>query len=192
VTVTPVLVTRGDVPMTEIVASLVFDRPPVIWNNATTKDLGAYGRYAALDRVDTSHVYFQDDDCVVEPGNQERLAAEAAATPDLWVSNMRVNHNAGMPYLALPGYGAVAPVAAVLAARDRWKRAEPEDFASDDFLRVGCDIVIPVLCRSRMVDLGHESFAYAWDEGRTHRLPGYLEKKAWYYRTAAAMRGTDV
>ena len=63
--VTPVLVTRGDVPLDEILATLPYG-PPVIWDNSERPyDAGVFGRYAALSEVETPVVFVQDDDCLV-------------------------------------------------------------------------------------------------------------------------------
>lgn len=75
--VTPIIVTRGDVDLSEILETMLGPgvRPlteyqvakPVIWNNARAGvDLQTFGTFAAMAVVETNLVYFQDDDVVVE------------------------------------------------------------------------------------------------------------------------------
>jgi hypothetical protein len=183
--VTAVIVTRGDVDLAPIVESLIW--PHAIWDNARLHDWGAYGRYVAATLVKSPLIYVQDDDCIVPPDVQRALLAEHE--PGVLVSNMNPNHNAGMPLLALPGWGAIFDRHLPAVAFEKWAAAEPDDDGSDDFFRVGCDIVFPVLTPSRMVDLGHENLPHAWDAHRTHVQPGYKAKKDWYYRRATEIRG---
>ena len=51
--VSAVLVTRGNVDMTAIVESLPFD-DVVVWDNSIRNDLGIYGRYAAIAEANCS------------------------------------------------------------------------------------------------------------------------------------------
>lgn len=191
--VTAVLVTRGDqeLAIQQIIASLIFDNV-VVWNNAAPRvpDLGAYGRYMLCRQgVTTPWVWLQDDDCVVSGAVQQAMLDEMGCDGTPWLSNMNPWHNAGMPLLALPGWGALAHTASVVAADSRWRDQQPDDWASDDYRRVGCDIVIPVLLPNRMIDFGHENLSFAWDQGRTHLQPGYGAKKSRYYQQAAEIRG---
>ena len=109
--VTAVLVTRGDVDLEPIVSTLIFDRL-IVWNNAAVgvEDMGAYGRYAALDHVETSHVYYQDDDCTVSADAQAGLVWQASRHPERMVSNMREHHNAGMPHLHIGFLSSIDPI----------------------------------------------------------------------------------
>lgn len=186
--VTAVIPTRGNVDLAQILDTLVFAEV-VVWDNAErSRDLGAYGRYAAaLGEVKTAVVYTQDDDCLITPASQRGLLDEYE--DGLWLSNMPADWNGnGMPWLALPGWGALFNVALIQSAVARWDSAYPQDFASDDFRRIGCDIVIPVLCPSRMIDLGHENLPHAEDAARTCKRGDYQAKKRWYYKTASELR----
>jgi hypothetical protein len=181
--VTAVIPTRGDVPLGPILRSLIFDHV-IVWNNSLCGDHGALARW--MFGNDASAVYTQDDDCLVPADAQRALCA--AYEPGLLVSNMNPGHNAGMPHLALPGWGAVFDPFETNAAAERWADAEPGDHGGEDWMRIGCDIVIPTLCRSVMLDLGHENLPYAWDGHRTHLQHGYHDKKRWYYQRACELR----
>jgi hypothetical protein len=183
--VTAVLVTRGDCDLSPILESLVF-RNVLVWDNARQQDLGAYGRYEALGSVFTEHVFVQDDDCIVDPEAQLALLAEFDHHGI--VANMPTHWNgSGMPLLALPGWGAVFHRLHPHVAFLRWQEAEPDDWHSADFNRIGCDIVFPVLTPSRMIDLGHTNLEHAEAANRTCKQPGYQLKKSWYYERAEAI-----
>lgn len=183
--VTAILVTRGDCDLGPILDSLVF-RAVLVWDNARQPDCGAYGRYIACETAFTEAVFVQDDDCIVSPEAQLTLCE--MYEPGVLVSNMCEWHNANMPLLALPGWGAIFERNLAQVALDRWRDTHEADFYSDDFRRIGCDIVFPVLTPSWMVDLGHENLPYAWATNRTHLRPDYQGKKHWYYREAARLR----
>lgn len=187
--VTAIIVTRGDVALAPVIDCLIFSKIAV-WNNGDPRnpDLGAYGRYKAIERTDTPAVFFIDDDCTITEEAQRALLD--AYADGLFVSNMDPNHNGGQyPLLALPGWGSICRRDLPEAAFETWRQAHPDDYGSDDFLRIGCDIVFPVLAPlSMMIDLGHENLPHAYVEGRTWRREGYLERKAWYYRNAEALR----
>lgn len=185
--VTAVIVTRGDVDLDPILETLIFP-DVIVWDNsARPNDLGAAGRYAGVAEAQTPIVFFQDDDCIVSPGAQRALLE--AYVDGFFVSNMNPDHNRGQyPLLALPGWGSLVRGDLTEAALSRWREAHPDDYGSDDFLRIGCDIVFPVLTPSRMVDLGHENLPHATAPDRTWRRRDYLGKKAWYYREAEALR----
>ena len=62
--ISAVIVTRGDVALEPIIASLPFDEI-VIWDNSKELDRKVYGRYLGVDRTSTPYVYVQDDDAIV-------------------------------------------------------------------------------------------------------------------------------
>jgi hypothetical protein len=186
--VTACLVTRGDVDLEPILSSLIF-RNVLVWDNSRLEDLGAAGRYEAATRALGDVIYTQDDDCLVPP--EVQLALLESYAPGILLSNMDPNHNGtAMPYLALPGWGSLFDADLPEQAWAKWAAAGRDDFKSDSFRRIGCDIVFPVLTSSKMIDLGHENLPYAWDSHRTNLRPGYAERKGWYYQRAAEIRQT--
>jgi hypothetical protein len=151
------------------------------------EDLGAFGRYEAAAHALTGVCFTQDDDCVVDPEAQLQLLEEYE--PGLLVSNMRADWNgSAMPLLALPGWGAVFDSHLPAHAFQAWHPYVIAGQRDDDFRRVGCDIVFPVLTPSRMLDLGHTNLEHAEAPNRTCKQPGYQQKKAWYYRRAEELR----
>lgn len=82
--VSAIIVTRGNVDLSEILASLPVEWERVVWDNTGTcevydgpnrmvsrvaldvPDLAVFGRYAAIEHSSGDLIYVQDDDCVVE------------------------------------------------------------------------------------------------------------------------------
>lgn len=182
--VAAIIVTRGDVPLD---TSYLIWPEVIVWDNSQEFDLGAYGRYQAIGSTSAPIIFFIDDDCTVT--TEAQLGLLAAYEDGVFVSNMNPAHNGGLyPLLALPGWGSLTHRDLPMQAFTRWREAHPGDWLSDDFLRIGCDIVFPVLTESKMIDLGHDNLPHAHAEGRTWRRTDYPEKKAHYYREAAALR----
>lgn len=128
-----VLVTRGDVDLSEIVRSLTgcaaeiivwnndpngktaaelvnavaaVSTVPVIWANTEARDLSVYGRYAALRAVPAgAPVLVQDDDCVLPPASLEKLLD--AYVPGELVCNMPAVFRAHYSDSGLVGFGAL-------------------------------------------------------------------------------------
>ena len=78
--VSAIIVTRGDVDLGDIVASLPSEWELLVWDNGARvvhgrprsatlwmveDDLSVYGRYAAIEYASHDLIYVQDDDCVV-------------------------------------------------------------------------------------------------------------------------------
>ena len=67
---TAILVTRGNVPLDEVVRSFsIAEFDLKTWNNSRHLDFSVFGRYVAASGLPlwTKVVYFQDDDCVTDP-----------------------------------------------------------------------------------------------------------------------------
>jgi hypothetical protein len=64
VKVSACLVTRGDVDLSPILDTLLYDEL-IIWDNSKREDLGIYGRYAAIQEAKHDVIYTQDDDLIV-------------------------------------------------------------------------------------------------------------------------------
>ena len=66
--ITPVIVTRGDVNLSEIAMSLKGFGLTFVWNNAHGPNMGPLGQFLAGCYFQTMQIlYFQDDDCVTDP-----------------------------------------------------------------------------------------------------------------------------
>jgi hypothetical protein len=179
--VSAVLVTRGDVDLEPILASLPF-ADLVVWDNSQReRDLGAFGRYAAIAEAKHEVIYTQDDDLIVQR-HDELLAA--------WEEGMVV---ANMPawktdYLdtVLIGYGSLFNRSAPQAAFERYARFYEID--DEDFYRIGADFVFPLLTPFKRGDFGIAELPYAHAADRTYRHPDYRQKKQMYLRQARRVR----
>jgi len=177
--VSAVLVTRGDVDLTEILASLEAFDEVVIWNNQLEEDLSVYGRYAGILQARNEIVYVQDDDCLVDAERLVRVAA-AYALERQAVCNMPESRWADYPDSALVGWGAVFH-------RDLPQKAFAR-FDSADLLATvlsggapsfldRCDNVFTVLTDCVKVDIGFQHLPWAETTGRMFTTPGHADER---------------
>lgn len=127
--ITAVIVTRGDQPLDEILASIPKDWDTAVWDNGARqlrrdgahgsyqaewsgnehygplRDISVYGRYEAIDHVDGNVIVVQDDDCVLTPEAFDELVA--AYKPGHVVCNMPERFRPHYPDSALVGFGAI-------------------------------------------------------------------------------------
>ena len=202
--VTAVLVTRGDVDLAPVLASLPPAWEVIVWDNSVREDLAVYGRYAALEEVATALVYCQDDDCIVsDPQALVRAWHESRATavndarsllhesPENLreiaqgrhvVCNMpaRFRHDFYVDH-ALVGFGAVFQRDAPARAFARWFGTERSHRIDDTpewsrFYRT-CDIVFTGLTRRVLVDVPHEDREFASAPGRMWMSHGHVQER---------------
>lgn len=175
--VSAVLVTRGNVDMQPIVESLPFD-DIVVWDNSRRDDLGIYGRYAAIAEAKHGLIYTQDDDLLVpaaaelvdrySPGVLTVNMPERYDIP--WPSRGSVFHR-DLPETAFARYRERFPV-------DRW------------FTHQACDGIFCLTVPTRRVDLGHVNLRHAFDDGRVSTSPGWWEDdRPLIQERAEALRG---
>jgi SAM-dependent methyltransferase len=169
--VSAVLVTRGNVDMAPIIASLPFD-DIVIWDNSSRgEDLSVYGRYAAIAEAKNDVIYVQDDDCIIS--HLPDLIAEYR--PGLVVANMPVDHLAGKETyddVVLVGWGALFQRDLPFAAFEEYAARYP----LDDLFRRQCDLVFTALTRHRRFDFGFEHLEHAYAEQAMYRQPGNYDE----------------
>ncbi len=103
--VSAVIVTRGDVDLTESLALLDRFDEVVIWNNTLEEDLAVYGRYAGIEQARNDVVFTLDDDCLVSHEAQDILLA--AYQPGVIIANMPEGRWDDYPDSCLVGWGAV-------------------------------------------------------------------------------------
>jgi hypothetical protein len=135
--VTPVLVTRGNVDLSEILRSfnnghwsrsaaeqIVWDNI-VIWDNSKLLNFGPFGQYVAATTANCSDiVFFQDDDCVTDP-------AEICQHWEVGkiVCNMPQEHQAN--YVKEPdklmGFGSVFSRSLIRPTFERYNKLFPVD-----------------------------------------------------------------
>lgn len=181
--VSAVLVTRGDVDLTEIVESLAPLAELVIWNNSLERDLAVYGRYHAIEQTLNRVIYVQDDDCVLAPDALDRLLA--AYEPGVVVCNVperfRPVYPADGSRGALIGFGAVFDYGLPEAAFDAFGQADFRGMRADDwparFFYRRCDNVFTTLTPLRMLDLPYRDLPWASAAGRMWTTPGHADER---------------
>lgn len=163
--VSGVLVTRGDQPTAKILASWPFP-DKVVWNNAEKPaDLKVYGRWAALSLCQHETVFVQDDDCLVPV---QALLARYEGT-------MLLNIPPGEKPLV--GWGAVVVKKPCMDAIGRYLASHPLD---DEFLRCA-DVVVTSLVPWERIDLGHDDLPWADTPERMFRAEGHYEERERVY-----------
>ena len=156
------LVTRGNVDMAPIVATLPYD-DIVIWDNSEREDLGIYGRYAGIAEAKHDIIFVQDDDLLVrchdkllaayEPG---RVLCNYPQPWDIpWVARGALFHR-DMPAAAFARYQAVFPL-------------------DHDFTHFMCDGIFALLSDFKMCDYGSEDLPYCNDDGRISSEGGWYK-----------------
>lgn len=154
-----VLVTRGDVDLTPILASLPLASRSlddvVVWDNSKRQDLKVYGRYAAIREAKHSIIYTQDDDCLVD--SAEVIAAYESGRV---VSNMpaekRSEYATLAPEIALLGWGACFDRDA-LSVFDRYIA----EFGCDELFLRECDRIFTALNPTKPIDVPFSHLPHA-------------------------------
>jgi hypothetical protein len=167
--VSAVIVTRGDHDLSPILDSLPYE-DIVVWDNSVERDLGIYGRYAAISRCKHSVIYTQDDDCIVrcheellENYRNNQIIANndeltAATDPDLvWLARgaMFRRDLPNRAFERMPGY-----------LRD-WT-----------FRHQTCDIYFAMLTPFEYITGAVENLDYAYDPGRVSTSDDWWQKRA--------------
>ena len=147
--VSAVLITRGDVDLEPILASLPYD-DVVIWNGRERDEQpGTYGRYLAMYEAQHDVVYLQDDDCVFS----EHDALLGEYQPGVLTAVYGHGENPdGLEDVALVHGGAVVDRSCSLRAFDKYLAAWPVD---EGFYREA-DMIHGTLCPSRQIQLPYE------------------------------------
>jgi hypothetical protein len=166
--VSAVIVTRGDVDMGPVIESLPFD-DVIVWDNATRTDFKVYGRYLAVAEAHGEYIYTQDDDCVV---SEESIAALLALrSPGSVVCNTTSAHRASYEplHIGLVGWGAVfqrdAPARAFARYAERWPM--------DDMFMRECDRIFTGLTPLRWAELPFEHLRHAGARDRMFYDPSH-------------------
>lgn len=178
--VAAVLVTRGDVDLEPIKATLPYGEI-VVWDNSRREQAYAYGRYLAIAETQAPVIYFQDDDCLVL--DHERLLAEYE--PGLITANMPLERTDYIDTVLL-GWGSLFDRNLPEQAFSRWQAAGYE-VESEEFQRIGADFIFPMLTPWKRVDVGHQNLPWARDQNRTFRQPGYVKIKRRFIRKARSL-----
>ncbi len=198
--VSAIIVTRGDVELTPIIDKE--DGWPeavheiVIWDNAALerRDLKVYGRYAAIAEASHSLIYVQDDDVVLPNEAIEEIIGQSengGAEYGRLVVNMPANfrHSFYQEH-ALVGFGACFHRNLPHIAFGRFWEQDVNTWLTHPlagfkwidpperelFLRT-CDIVFTGLTPYTMVDVVYEELPWTADETRMWKQPTHLEER---------------
>jgi hypothetical protein len=185
--VSAIIVTRGDVDLTEILASLPDDWEKIVWDNGlgrcinwTTKqihigcgDRAVYGRYAAIEYASGDLIFVQDDDCVIE--NAQEIVYESDSGGSAYgqlVCNLPKSRWPEFPDSCLVGWGSAfhRDLPNIALGRFAWY------YGVDNVLRAlaeqpglflrECDIVFTTLTPHVKIDVGFRHLPWAEGPGR--------------------------
>lgn len=180
--VSAVIVTRGNVPLHDIVLSLPYGQV-LIWDNAKRDhDLGVYGRYAAIRECDRDVIYVQDDDALCR--NHDALCA--AYAPGTIVANMPAERWDDYPDSALVGWGTVFDRDLPERAFRAW--ADAGHSTADDRFLLDPDVIFTTLTPHVKLDLGVRHLPWAKTDGRMFRMPDHTARRNETLRMARAVR----
>ncbi len=183
--VSAVIVTRGDVDLSEILEPLPFD-DVIVWDNSTKDvDYKVYGRYVAADRLAKHKVIFFVDDDVVFSNFDALLAAYE---PGQITSNMPSPWYERTGYdgwrCGMVGAGSLVPKGIWRDPFDLYFRHYPRD---DDFLN-GCDWVNGVLSPHTRHDFGYRILDVASAPGRLWTSSEGANRRQTLLERATALR----
>lgn len=189
--VTAVICTRGDVDLTPVLDSLIFDSV-VIWNNAMApRDEMTYGRALAAASAEHAVCWSQDDDIVHTPENQQRIIDQytpGVLTGCMWpewsdgARRQGIEH--GYDDLVFCGSGAVYDRDLPMRTAARYL----EHYVLDDFFRLWCDTIVGVIAPTRQLDIRFDALPCAEAENRMANMPGAVALKAEAIRCARHVR----
>lgn len=163
-----VIVTRGNVEedLQTIIKSIPFKT--YIWDNSVQEDLGVYGRYKMIERIDKPIIYVQDDDCILAEESFDELLA--AYEPKKLVCNMPPEFRENYTDSCLVGFGAIFDRDLPRTALERYGHPEVE--------RDDCDIVVTTLNDKKFVNVGYRNLPYAYDDDRMWRQSDHVSRRA--------------
>lgn len=171
--ITACLVTRGDVDMTPIVATLDAYAEVRIWDNSQIGDLGAAGRVAAMILSETEYVYTQDDDVIFR--DHDALLDSFNQTPDLAICNWaHGSFTGGFHDVGFTGAGAILPRRLAIHALATFAVMTEID---GETLRREADFAIGILMPHRHVVLPYEILPQATAPNRLCNTVGHLEAR---------------
>lgn len=188
--VTAVIVTRGDVDLTPVLDSLIFENVVVCDNSVEKGNQMTYGRVLGAKRAPTEVIYSQDDDIVHSPENQERILA--AYDEDFLVGCMwpewsdgarRQGIENGYDDLVFPGSGSISHRDTWLDALDQYL----DHYPVDDFFRLWSDTLIGVIAPTRQLDIRFAELEWGNNANRMAHMENAVALK-----TEAIRRGREV
>lgn len=192
--VTAIVVTRGNVPLDDVLASITFPKK-IVYDNSAGTDHGAFGRCTAARYVSTPYVYFQDDDLIVKPEWQRALMAEYE--PGTLTVNMpTADYRPGdirpyMHHLVWQGWGGIMATNEVLWPHRMWLANGGR--VDEDYYIVGGDVILGTLHPHKRLDIdaGRSTGLHGQDRPRTSAMNGDYERKMKFYVRACEILGVD-
>ena len=182
--VSAVIVTRGNVDLSPILATLPYD-DVIVWDNSKREDLKILGRYEALKEAKHDVVYFQDDDVIFTAHNRLLAAYEpgvvVANMDDPWVQSC------GYHDMVMVGAGALADKNLFWPVIDRYLEHHPCD---EEFM-LEADFAVGTLVPGKKIDLGFLAREFADDPDRLYQQPGQTERKNLVRAKARAVRDRE-
>ena len=174
-----VIVTRGNVDLSEIRASLPFE-DVVIWDNSENNEM-VFGRYCGAERARNDIIAVQDDDAVIE----DWPAILAEYKPGVVACNMGPAHRAFyQPIgLALVGFGAVFDRSLIQPTMDRYYQRFPKD---ELFMRE-CDRVFTALNPLNVITVPYRNLPHEETTQRMWRERRHVDDLTAIRRRIAAL-----
>jgi hypothetical protein len=188
--VSAVIVTKGDVDLTPVLDSLIFD-DVVVWDNSVEENLMTFGRVVGAERAKNSIVYSQDDDIIHTPEAQRDIVA--AYEPGVLTGCMWPEWSAGAKEqgiengyddLVFPGSGSISDFWLWKSALSQYL----EEWPLDDFFHLWSDTIIGVIAPTKQLDIRFQVLPCAEDESRMCNLPDAVELKTEAIMRARAVR----
>lgn len=182
-----VIVTRGDVPLRDVIAPFdEYDFGAVwVWNNLTDEDLGVYGRYAAIDNAEQPVILVVDDDVALNRGVIEALLANyrpGTITANEPAEDYRNRYTDS----CLVGFGAIFDRDLPAQA---FAKADVLGLTDDVFNRT-CDVIFTSLTPYRLVDWPFEQLPWSYDDTRMYRQAGFSEERGHVLEACRELRET--
>ncbi len=182
--VSAVLITRGDVDLDAIIATLPY-KDVVVWDaRERPDDASCYSRYLAAEEANHDVIYFQDDDLLFTA--HDRLLA--AYQPG------RITGNMPSPWWERERYdeiGCVLTGAGALVPKNLWVTAFQRywlDWPNDELFQTYCDHVSGILTPWARFDFGYTILPQATQEGRINTTAGQTLRKRLVIDRAVAIR----
>jgi hypothetical protein len=188
--VSAVIVTRGDVDLTPILDSLIFD-DVVVWDNSVEDDAMTYGRILATRRAKHEVIYSQDDDIIHTTENQLRILSEYE--PNVltgcmwkeWSDGAREQGiESGYDDLVFAGSGSVYDVHIPWTAAAEYLANYPDDH----FFRLWSDTITGVLAWTKQIDVRFQALPCAENANRMCNLPNAAAYKKYAIELARSLR----
>lgn len=176
--ISAVIVTRGDVDLTEILDSLPYPEV-IVWDNSKRPfNAKVLGRYLGILETTRPVIYVQDDDCIVHCHDDLR----ANYKPGRIVANMPVDHRAGEPPML--GWGALFDRDLPWAAFAKWCASGHE---IDNLFISYPETIFTALTPCTRLNfgsysipgsLGHRDLPWSSAPSRSHNQPAHLDEFA--------------